>query len=466
MVLSVLNAQLQSAQAEAIHCVAIHADNSSDWLVVDQWASEQGLVIVPIPHFFSYLQIQRLVAQAAVDCVFCAPHVVGLWQQMGFQQQTPMVSLVRLTRVAKKMVNVPLGTHKITFTSGSTEAPKGVCLSQKHLQIVGQSLAQAIADLQLKRHLSLLPYSVLLENVAVAYANTTAIEIISPPLAEVGLTGSGEFDVTQMVSALEYYRPDSIIMVPAMLKALLAYLMQLPKNLSFLKFMAVGGAVCPPELIRQAHALSLPVYEGYGISECGSVICLNTRLSHSGSVGKPLAHARIELDAQGQLIYYGPRFLGYLGECMATSETDILSDELGYATGDLGAQDNEGRISLHGRLSHVIINGFGRNISPEWLEAELLALPAIEQVMVVGNGEAFLTALCVSKQSVAALKQLVIPINKKLPDYARIHEILKVPAFTEANHSLTATGKLIRTTILSNHQFQLEQFYANGSNQQ
>ncbi|GAA4815918.1 long-chain acyl-CoA synthetase [Marinicella pacifica] len=443
-------------------CVAIHSDNNPEWLTVDQWATAKQCVIVPVPHFFTATQIAGMVDQAGVDSVFCQAEALPLWLSLGFQQVAVFGALTVLARTPPIEVNLPKNTHKITFTSGSTAQPKGVRLSLSHLLTVGQSLARATEHLGLKKHLSALPYSILLENMAAVYANQFAnkgqgLDIVSVPMAEVGLQGSGHFQPEKLVEALIKHQADSLIMMPAMLKALLQYLSNHPNNLSSVKFMAVGGAVCPPALIRQAHEMGLPVFQGYGISECGSVICLNKELSEDGSVGRPLSHARLSLDDNSQIIYRGPRFLGYLGD--TTQDPDDKYEQSCYATGDTGVIDQQGRLTILGRLTHLIVNGFGRNISPEWIEAELLALAAIQQVMVVGDGQAFLTALCVSEYDEETLFQLIQPINSQLPDYARIQAVICVAPFNEANGTLTATGKLIRQEIYQQHLPQLEQIY-------
>ena len=82
-----------------------------------------------------------------------------------------------------------------------------------------------------------------------------------------------------------------------------------------LKFVAVGGASVAVELLERAAAVGLPVYEGYGLSECASVVCLNTPAARRpGSVGRPLPHARVRVDADGQLMVSGVTMRGYLGD--------------------------------------------------------------------------------------------------------------------------------------------------------
>ena len=116
------------------------------------------------------------------------------------------------------------GTAKITFTSGTTGQPKGVCLSRQRtcsrLQRRSKQRSAAQPDW---RHLCVLPLSLLLENVAGVYANLGAgHEICVPRLSEVGVNGSSGLDVARFMRAQNDYRPQSIILVPQLLLAMTA----------------------------------------------------------------------------------------------------------------------------------------------------------------------------------------------------------------------------------------------------
>ena len=293
------------------HRLAIQMDNGPEWLAIDQCATHLSWVIVPVPHFFSVKQIDHLIEQAELDCVCCAANALPLWQSQGFVITESVAELFFLTRDFVPTRFLPKGTHKITFTSGTTNQPKGVCLSREHLSEVGRSLATVTAQLNITKHISLLPYSVLLENMAVSYANKdTQAAVISLPMSAVGMTGSGQLDVAVMLNAIIEYQANSMIMMPQMLKQLVSHLKTHPHDLSFIQFIAVGGAVCSAALMQQAQQLGLPVYQGYGISECGSVICLNDSQTAPGSVGRPLAHCDVGLASDGEITVKGARVLG------------------------------------------------------------------------------------------------------------------------------------------------------------
>jgi long-chain acyl-CoA synthetase len=444
-------------QDDQPHRLAIDMDNGQAWLDVDRLATRLGWVVIPVPAFFSLQQRAHLIYSSGLEVVCCDADRASFWLSQGFALRQAGVNHCLLEKPVAALPEIPGGTHKITFTSGTTSHPKGVCLSLSHLQQVGQSLFHATAHLGLKRHISLLPYSVLLENMAASYANQHAdLEVIALPMAAIGMTGSGQLDINLMLDAICQHQADSMIMMPQMLRQLVMHLKQQPRELAFIKFIAVGGAVCSASLINQAADLGLPVFQGYGISECGSVICLDHQGSAPGSVGQPLAHCAVTLADDGEILVQGPRFLGYLGE--QNQPVDEAHEP--FATGDMGYFDAQGALHINGRKKHLIINSFGRNILPDWIEGELLAIDGIAQAVVCGEGEPFLTALCVSTLTTKQLDQAVHRMNQQLPDYARIRHCLRVPAFTPQNGLLTASGKPVRAAIFKQHHNLLESVYA------
>lgn len=135
--------------------------------------------------------------------------------------------------------------------------------------------------------------------------------------------------------------------------------------------------------------------------------------------------------------------LGYLGEKRTVGPV--------IATGDLGHLDDDGFLYVTGRRKNVFITSFGRNVSPEWPEAELLHRPEIAQACVFGEAQPFNTAvICPAGPAVTprAVADAILSANRNLPDYARVADfIVADEPFSAANGLLTQTGKLRREAI-------------------
>lgn len=205
-----------------------------------------------------------------------------------------------------------------------------------------------------------------------------------------------------------------------------------------------------PDLIKHARQLGLPVYEGYGLSECSSVVALNSLdADKPGSVGRPLPHGQVTIASDGEIMVSGSAMLGYLGSNEPTPEQ--------IATGDLGHLDDEGYLHITGRKKNVQITAFGRNFSPEWVEAEAQLCPAIARIVVFGDGQPANVALIQPLPGKEAdLPRQIAGLNQRLPDYARLHHWLPV-ALDQHPGLLTANGRPRRNEIYQHFSRQISQ---------
>jgi long-chain acyl-CoA synthetase len=426
-----------------VACAGIRMDNGIDWICADLACMLAGIPVVPLPFFFTSAQTAHIILESGVDALLGT--TLGAEQVFkGFKQEPASVPL--LLGPAQSRV-IPAGTAKLTFTSGTTSTPKGVCLSADHQLAVAESLASSTGFLNIQRHLSVLPLPILLENVAGVYAAVlSGASVCLPSLTETGLSGSSGFDPAQLLTTIQQYRPDSLILLPQMLKALVAHLQMSGERLDGLSLAAVGGARTAPELIHSARALGIPAHEGYGLSECCSVVAFNLPgRDKPGSVGRPLPHQSVRISDSGEIEVRGEYAFSYLGKAAAESEW--------LATGDLGEIDDDGFLFVRGRCKQVLITAFGRNVSPEWIESELIAETGIVQTMVLGDGLPGLGALIVTDADMPAqqLAGAVQRCNERLPDYARITAFRTVSPFSHANQQLTANGRIRREIVKAAH---------------
>lgn len=447
--------------AAGLDRIASRLDNGDAWCVLDLAVRRAGGVHVPLPTFFSDVQMRHALASSGAQCIVTAAHAdmpPGAEALVGFADGDNLACW----RVARTTPAPPLpkGTACITYTSGTTGQPKGVCLDAETLMRVAASLVDASSPIAPRRHVCLMPLSTLLENVAGLYAALLAdVEIALPSLAEIGYTGASGLHVPTLLQCLHRYQPESMILVPQLLLALVMALEQGAPLPATLRYVAVGGGRVGPSLMARAHALGLPVFEGYGLTECGSVVALNRPgATRAGSVGQVLPHAQVSI-IDGEICVEGVKALGYLG--------GTPLPEGPVRTGDLGHLDADGFLYVTGRRKNVFITAFGRNVSPEWVESELLAHPAIAQAVVWGEAQADNVAVLVPRRGDiddAGLAAAIAEVNVNLPDYARVSRLVRIATpFTAAEGLLTANGRPRRDAILARYQAEIDAAYARAS---
>jgi long-chain acyl-CoA synthetase len=153
-----------------------------------------------------------------------------------------------------------------------------------------------------------------------------------------------------------------------------------------------GAAPIAPSILRFFWAAGVPVMEGYGMTETATAVTASTPEEHRfGSVGKPVPGVDIHVAPDGEILVRGPNvFHGYLNNEAATRNT--LRDGWLH-TGDLGAFDDDGYLSIVGRKKDIIITAGGKNLTPANIENELKQSPFISQAVMHGDGRPYATML-------------------------------------------------------------------------
>jgi long-subunit acyl-CoA synthetase (AMP-forming) len=439
----------QRLRDEQIEVVALALDNGVDAMLWDLAALFAGLACVALPGFFSQTQRRHCLEQSRAARVIAEPHLDDELQAAGYQKDGEF-----WRRRFSGPIVMPEGTAKLTFTSGTTGTPKGVCLSADSILRVSRELDLASKPNHPQHHLALLPLAILLENIG-CYAALHAGATLSLPSAKtLGVEGASGVNVPQLLGCLASRAPQSLILVPQLLLMLVSAAEQNAFDPRHLRFAAVGGARVCEDLLRRAQRAGVPVYEGYGLSECASVVCLNRPQAHRpGSVGQPLPHVHVRLADDGEVLIRGSTLLGYLGEAPHTAPW--------WPSGDLGEFDAEGFLYLKGRKKHQFVTSFGRNVNPEWVEAELTQRGLIAQAFVHGEAMPHNHALLWPHRPDCSDEQLAIAVdqaNQALPDYARVHHWTRLDQpFTAANGLLTANGRPRRDAIVERYREQLNE---------
>jgi len=441
--------------------VALHAANSVEWVLFDLACQALAIVFIPLPAFFSSSQIQHCLTQSGFDTLLSdCPNVPydldNQFRAIPYYQGSGATSVFYAWKsISPFECLLPTGTQKITFTSGSTGNPKGVCLSMEHQWLVAQSLADAIG-IQRPKHLCLLPLSTLLENIAGVYTPLLCGgEVVIPSDESRGFLGSSDINEKALLACINLAQPNSLILVPQLLMLLVhacASGWQPPASLTFI---AVGGGKVAPKLIEQARQLGLPVYQGYGLSECGSVVALNTPvLEHVDSVGQVLPHCKVAI-VENEIVVSGAVHLGYMDDSSSWYPEKIW-------TGDIGSLC-DGYLSIEGRKKNTLITSFGRNISPEWIESVLMSKPLLRQCVVLGDAEPYLTTVICAPVQVddETIQQWIDTCNESLPDYARVGGWLRVSE-QQLQPYLTANNRPRRKAVWEHFFNELQCLYAHS----
>jgi len=238
------------------------------------------------------------------------------------------------------------------------------------------------------------------------------------------------------------------------------------------RYLISGSAPLPGSLAEFFQGVGLPIVEGYGLTETAPVLTVNPPdAPRIGTVGKALPGVELRIAEDGEILARGPNIMsGYYNKPAATA--DVLREGW-FHTGDVGALDNDGYLSITDRKKDLLVTSGGKKIAPQPIESTLRASPLVAEVVLLGDRRKYAAALIVpdfaalerrlkdlgrpaadraellTRPDVLGLYQEIIDgLNRELSQFERVKKIALLPReFSIESGELTPTLKVKRKVV-------------------
>lgn len=243
-----------------------------------------------------------------------------------------------------------------------------------------------------------------------------------------------------------------------------------------------GASALSPQLSHFFRGAGIMILEGYGLTETTAPATVNTgALARVGSVGLPLPGTTIRIADDGEVLISGAGvFAGYHNNPAATTAAFTGA---WFQSGDTGALDDDGFLTITGRKKDILVTAGGKNVAPGPLEEKIREHRLVSQAIVVGEGRPFVSALLTldeetlaawarengrptadaarDPQVLALLQESVDAANATVSQAEQIRKFTVLPQdFSLESGHLTATLKLRRNAVIADYSAEVEKLYA------
>ncbi len=485
---------------------AILGPNSIQWIAVDLALMAESAIVVPL---YSRLPAPDLVATMK-DCgprfLFASDPTLSAGVAKIWTETPTTILFAQALEKAATSVNIPVASNPqkddslvtIIYTSGTSGEPKGVCLSTANVTFMLRWTTNWMDRLVWTRPDPIRVFQYLPMTFAASW-----ILMMSCLSKRTVLTLST--DMNKVADAIRLSAPDYFLNVPTLLERVRRGVDDVVSKRSFViraiyrkacvawkqkrdgpagkLWLALGhllifkriragfganlrGLLCgsaPPAPGTQDFfaVVGIPIWQAYGLTEtCGICTMDDPRIpSEPGRVGQAIPGVDLTVGENDEILAHGPNiFPGYWNR---TEETARVLRNGVFHTGDQGEVNAKGNWAISGRIKNLIILNSGHKIAPEPIEAKLEHLiPGVQQVVVVGNGRGYLSALMTGDIDKGTVRSSIERANSELPHYRQVRNflILKYPLTAEKG-LLTATGKVRRDAVSVHFAVEVEEMY-------
>jgi long-chain acyl-CoA synthetase len=523
---------------------AILSENRLEWAVADYASCWRGAITVPIYTTLSALQIKAILQDSGASILFVSTaELLEKVKAVRFQlpalryivvfdhdlYQPGAIRLDTLYDIGRQTISnypeefrqcaravSPEDVATIVYTSGTTGVPKGAMLT--HRNVVSNIIAttERLPIHASDTTLSFLPLSHVFQrhvDYACVYAGATIayaenLNTVVANMAEVRPTFAGgvprffekvygrilaQIDKDGLRKAIfndamragrKFIRTGEESLHHKMAERLV-YRKLREKFGGRLRWFISGGAPLQKDIAEFFFAVGLPIYEGYGLTETAPVITLNGPGAYRiGSVGQPVGDVEVRVAADGEILVRGSNVMkGYFG---MRRESELALQDGWLKTGDIGEVDDDGFLKITDRKKDLIVTSSGKNVAPQPIESRLKSIPYFENLVVIGDGRNYISALIVpnlqalsayAQQNKIAFKNpaelvrhreihelAMREIDRKTQDLAAFEKVRKIAflenEFTIDGGEMTPTMKVRRAVIEKKYKADIDQLYA------
>ncbi|NEM98456.1 AMP-dependent synthetase/ligase [Pontibacter burrus] len=528
--------------------IAIISQNCPEWMLADLAIQQIGAVSVPVYPNINNNELQFILQDAGVKIAFVGDK--SLYRKLeAIQEQLPELKLIytfkpvdyvpswtELLTEVTPTIKTELETLRaqvqeqdvatILYTSGTTGIPKGVMLTHRNIlsNVFGSAKIIQEIGVQGKRALSFLPLNHAFERMAtycLFYSGTSIYYAESMDKIAINLREVKPVLFTTVPRLLEKVYEGILAKgkeLKGIKRALFFWALKLaerfeintPKSLDYrlqlaladklifskwrealggeVKAVITGAAACQIRLLKVFTAAGIVIQEGYGLTEASPIISGNRYSEKNrmfGTVGPLLDGVEVKIAEDGEILCKGPNvMLGYYKRPDLTAE---VMDGEWLRTGDIGKMIDGKFLKITDRKKELFKTSGGKYVAPQPIENKMVESDWIEQIMVVGENQKFVSALVVpafqavktwynnqgkpypgdqaitqDKQIKALIREAINKYNKDFNPVEQVKKFVLMPyQFTIENGELTPTLKLKRKVIVQKYESMIGSMYAN-----
>ncbi|OGM09881.1 hypothetical protein A2159_02140, partial [Candidatus Woesebacteria bacterium RBG_13_34_9] len=454
--------------------VVIWAPNMPEWVIVFFGSLAIGVIVVPIDVQTTKETARKFIKQTGPKIIFYSRMMnkpTDFNNKIVYLED--LINIICKLKTISKLsgINIkPQDIAEVVFTSGTTGKPRGVILTHKSLYSNILALTKVFPGKSSYRFLSILPLSHMYEQM---------VGLLSPIYIGASIVYLTNVNSFKIISTMTKNKITSLVVVPEILRILrnnldsevekqhkrrrLNMALKIIRLLSFqpinrllfgqihkylgnhLRFISCGGSPLDLKLERFWGDVGIPILQGYGMTEAGTVIAINTfSRRRLGSVGTVLPGVEIRISSSHEILVRGNNiFTGYYKN---PQDTDQVFQSGWFKTGDLGFFDKNNFLFIWGRKKLMIALSDGKKVFPEDIENKLNTHPLVKESCVVGpkrNGGEVIHAVILTDHP-NQIDEIIEDVNNKLEFHQRIREYSIYP---ENDFPRTSALKIRRDEI-------------------